>query len=344
MSIKIIMNYKHLRHLLFQLPAETTHSLSLKSINVAYKTGLLKMLAPKVIGKPKTVMGLKFDNPVGVAAGLDKDAAYINALGSIGFGFIEVGTITPLPQIGNPGTRIFRLPAAKAIINRLGFNSKGLEQAIANIKKRKYNGILGINIGKNMQTNISDAIDDYKQGLIAVYEYADYITINISSPNTPDLRELQFGDYLTDLLAQIQQQKLELQQQQQRNVPIAVKIAPDINTEQLKAILDTVVATQMDAIIATNTTVSRTGVKHLPNSEQQGGLSGAPLLKKSNQIIKQARKHLGKDFAIIGVGGITCGADAAAKIVAGADLVQFYTGFVYEGPQLLADCINAIEY
>ena len=338
------MKYKHLRHLLFQLPAETTHGLSLKSMNMAYKTGLLKAFTPKVISKPKTVMGLTFDNPVGIAAGLDKDGAYINTLGSLGFGFIEIGTITPLPQKGNPGTRIFRLPAAKAIINRLGFNSKGLEQSIANIKKRKYQGILGINIGKNMQTSINDAIADYKQGLVAVYEYADYITINISSPNTPDLRELQFGDYLTDLLTQIHQQKLELQQQQQRNVPIAVKIAPDINNEELKQILDTVVATKMDAIIATNTTISRDGVENLPNSTQQGGLSGAPLLKQSNKIIKQARQHLGKDFAIIGVGGITCGDDAAAKIAAGADLVQFYTGFVYEGPQLLADCVNAIEY
>ena len=339
---QLSMNYRLLRSLLFQLSPELTHSLSLNAIDCAHRSGLLTKLVPPVPNQKVNIMGLTFNNPVGIAAGLDKDAAHYNALGAMGFGFIEVGTVTPLPQSGNPGRRIFRLPAADAVINRLGFNSKGLSSMVNNLQRRSYSGILGINIGKNRATKLDSAASDYVACLKAVYPYADYIAVNISSPNTPNLRNLQFGDYLKKLLTQIEQQRLELADKYQKRIPIAVKIAPDIDDKNLQSTLDQIVAANMDAIIATNTTITRTGVEHLPHSEQEGGLSGAPLHKLSTAIIAKSRQHLGKQFPIIGVGGVVKGSDAQEKILAGANLVQFYTGFIYRGPQLLQDCVHAI--
>jgi len=336
--------YSALRQALFQFPPELTHKLSLKSLQVAYKAGLLKPIVDDLPQYHKDIMGLHFSNPIGIAAGLDKDGECFNALGAFGFGFVEVGTVTPKPQKGNPGKRIFRLPAANAVINRLGFNSAGIEVVEHNLKNRQYQGILGVNIGKNMSTPIENALQDYLTCMVTVYPYADYITINISSPNTQGLRDLQYGNNLSSLLQGIAKQRQELFDNTGKLVPIAIKLSPDNTKQELKMIVDVVVNHKMDAIIATNTTISRDGIEHLPYSRQQGGLSGAPLHEKSTECIATIRSTVDANFPIIGVGGIVSGQDAKEKIAAGADLIQFYTGLIYRGPTLLKECLSAIYH
>ena len=334
--------YSLLRNLLFQLPTEISHDLSLESLGVAERLQILNCFVPEMAYEPVEVMGLQFPNPVGLAAGLDKNGDYFNALGQIGFGFIEIGTITPRPQPGNPAPRIFRLPEAQALINRLGFNNKGLQHLAKAVKARRYRGILGINIGKNFDTPIDKAIDDYQLCMDQVYPLADYITVNLSSPNTPGLRDLQVGEQLQQLIQVLTNQRLELQQQHEQYTPIAVKISPDMNDEDLSNSLDILANSSIDAIIATNTTLNRDDVKQYPQHLETGGLSGAPLQDLSNNCIKKIKAQLGDAKPIIGVGGIMSADDAVAKMQAGASLVQCYTGFIYKGPQLIKDSVVAI--
>lgn len=335
--------YAFIRKGLFKLDPEIAHELSLDSLGAGERLGLIPWLAPKIPPQPVQVMGLTFPNPVGLAAGLDKNGDYFNALGALGFGFIEIGTITPLPQQGNPKPRLFRLPEHNAIINRMGFNNKGVQHLVQQVQKaRRFKGILGINIGKNKNTPDESALNDYLICLNAVYPYADYITVNISSPNTPGLRNLQFGQALEHLLAGIKSAQLELAKTHSRYVPIAVKIAPDMDTDQLQALAHTIANSGLDAIIATNTTVSRTAVAGHPLAEEAGGLSGAPVTAASTLAISTLAQTLQGKLPIIGVGGIMQGADAAAKIQAGASLVQVYTGFIYQGPALISDACAAI--
>ena len=288
-------------------------------------------------------MGLNFPNPIGLAAGLDKNADYYKAFFSLGFGFVEVGTVTPLPQSGNPKPRLFRLTEHNAIINRMGFNNKGLGHLVNQVKKRDPQKILGINIGKNKITTEENALSDYLQCLNAVYDFADYVTINISSPNTPGLRNLQFGESFHRLLEGIKNQQLKLAQERGRYVPIAVKIAPDMTEDEISSIANTLVAHELDAVIATNTTVSRQGVETSVWMNEAGGLSGAPVRDKSTATIKTLATALSGKMPIIGVGGILSGSDAKAKIEAGASLVQIYTGFIYRGPRLIKESVEAIK-
>ena len=287
-------------------------------------------------------MGLEFPNPVGMAAGMDKNGDYIDALGSVGFGFIEVGTVTPRPQPGNPKPRVFRIEKADAMINRLGFNNKGVDHMVRQAKRRSFKGILGINIGRNFDTPNDKAIDDYLICLEKVYPHADYITINVSSPNTKNLRDLQDADQLDGLLGTLNNRRLELADEHGKRVPLTVKVAPDLETRQIPEIAEVVVRSEFDGLIATNTTISREQVKGLRHANEQGGLSGAPVKDLANRVLAAFRAALPKEIALIGTGGITDGADAAEKIRLGADLVQFYTGFVYRGPDLVADSLKAI--
>jgi len=292
------------------------------------------------------VAGLRFPNRVGMAAGLDKNARVIDALGAMGFGFVEVGTVTPLPQPGNPRPRMFRLPQARALINRLGFNNDGLDAFLANVQRatfRSQGGILGLNIGKNAATPIERAVDDYLIGLAGVYPHADYVTVNISSPNTKNLRALQSDEALDALLAALQERKAVLQREHGRSVPMFVKIAPDLDEAQVKVIAATLRKNGIDGVIATNTTIAREAVKHLPHGEEAGGLSGAPVFEASNRVIRLLRAELGSSYPIIGVGGVMSGADAVAKRKAGADLVQIYTGFIYGGPPLVTEAARALK-
>ena len=334
--------YSLLRSALFCLDAEVSHELSLDMLGAAERLGLLKPLSKPPIAMPTEVMGLTFANPVGLAAGLDKNGDYFTALGRLGFGFVEIGTVTPRPQPGNPKPRLFRLPQAQGIINRMGFNNKGVDHLVGRVEKSSYDGILGINIGKNFDTPVDNALDDYLICMQRVYPYADYITVNISSPNTPGLRDLQFGESLQQLLQGIKQEQKKLAEQHGRYVPVAVKIAPDMDAVAVEQVAEVLLATAMDGVIATNTTLDREQVKGLPHSQEAGGLSGAPVTVKSTQVIRQLATHLQGQIPIIGVGGIMCGMDAAEKIEAGAALVQIYSGFVYRGPALIADAVNAI--
>jgi len=335
--------YSLVRPALFALEAETAHQLTLGSLRTLHAMGLSSLLAPPPANDPRTVMGLTFPNPVGLAAGLDKNGAYIDALAALGFGFIEIGTITPLPQPGNPKPRLFRLPEAQAIINRMGFNNDGVDALIANVKRAKYRGVLGINIGKNALTQMERAADDYLACLRKVYAHASYVTINISSPNTKNLRQLQGGDELDALLAQLKTEQEKLAQQHGRYVPLAVKIAPDLDSVQIKQIAALLVKHRIDGVIATNTTLSREGVENLPHGAEPGGLSGAPVRDKSTAVIRQLAAELRGALPIIGVGGIMSGADAAEKIHAGASLVQIYSGLIYRGNSLIVECANAIR-
>lgn len=334
--------YQHIRDVLFRFDAETSHELSLDLLGAAERLRLLGLFAPKVASNPVQVMGLTFDNPVGLAAGLDKNGDYFNALGALGFGFVEIGTITPRPQPGNPQPRLFRIPEAQAIINRMGFNNKGVDHLVAQVKKRRYKGILGINIGKNAVTPVENAVDDYLICLRKVYDYADYITVNISSPNTPGLRNLQFGDSLSQLLAPLKQEQTRLHQATGRYVPIAVKIAPDMDESEIHQVAGVLVQEEMDAVIATNTTISRVGVEGYANATETGGLSGLPVRDKSTFVIRTLNASLGGKLPIIGAGGILDGASAADKIRAGASLVQVYSGFIYEGPSLISRAVDGI--
>ena len=340
-----LVPYALARPFLFGLDPEAAHDLTLGALARVQHTPLVCAVLQPRVDDPVMLAGLKFPNRVGLAAGLDKNGRCIDGLGAMGFGFIEVGTVTPKPQSGNPKPRMFRLPEAKALINRLGFNNEGLDAFIANVKRarfRRRGGILGLNIGKNAATPIERAVDDYLTCLDGVYPHADYVTVNISSPNTKNLRTLQGDAALDDLLAAVRERDHQLVRQHGRKVPIFVKIAPDLDDEQVDVIAASLKKHRIDGVVATNTTVSRDAVKHLRHGDEAGGLSGAPVLAASNRVVAQLRAALGKGFPIIGVGGVMSGADAAAKIAAGADLVQIYTGFIYGGPALVTEAARAI--
>ena len=333
------MLYSLARPLLFSLAPERAHELTLSLLKSSHKMGLMRQ---NVAAKPVTCMGIEFPNPVGLAAGLDKNGAYIDALAGQGFGFIEIGTITPRPQAGNPHPRLFRLPQAKAIINRMGFNNDGVDQLVENVKAAKFKGILGINIGKNADTPVEKAVDDYLICLEKVYNYASYITVNISSPNTKNLRSLQSGDALTELLEILKKRQLELAQEYQHYVPLVLKVAPDLDNSDIAFIAKQLLQFKIDGLIVTNTTLSREGVEGLEHAEEAGGLSGAPVFEKSTACLAAFAAVLKGQIPLIGVGGILSGADAAAKKQAGASLVQVYSGLIYTGPKLVKDCVDAL--
>jgi dihydroorotate dehydrogenase len=341
-----LLPYALARPFLFGLDPEAAHELTMNTLARAQGTPLEWSYCNGMVDDPITLAGLKFPNRVGLAAGLDKNARCIDGLGAMGFGFVEVGTVTPKAQPGNPKPRMFRLPQAQALINRLGFNNEGLDAFIANVQKssfRRKGRILGLNIGKNAATPIERATDDYLLCLDGVYPHADYVTVNISSPNTKNLRALQSDEALDALLGAIAQRREALTRQHQRRVPIFVKIAPDLDASQVEVIAATLQRHAMDGVVATNTTLSREAVKGLPHGEETGGLSGAPVLAMSNRVIAQLRAALGKDFPIIGVGGILSAADALSKIEAGANVVQIYTGLIYQGPALVKDAAALIK-
>ncbi len=319
------------------------HELTLQSLDMAARSGALRWLAGAPVSDPIRVMGLQFRNRVGLAAGLDKNGAHIDAFERMGFGFIEVGTVTPRPQPGNPKPRMFRLPRANALINRLGFNNQGLEQFLSNVKRAGFRGVLGLNIGKNADTPMDRALDDYLIGLTGVYPHASYVAVNISSPNTRNLRDLQQASELTKMLGALKKRQESLAKQHGRYVPMALKIAPDLDSNQIADIARLLVRCGVDAVIATNTTISRAAVQGLPHAEETGGLSGAPVLQASNQVIAELRSSLPAKFPIIGVGGVMSAADARSKVAAGADLVQIYTGLIYAGPTLVGDCARALR-
>lgn len=334
------MLYSLARPLLFSLAPERAHELTLSLLKSAHRMGMMRQ---NVASKPVTCMGIEFPNPVGLAAGLDKNGAYIDALAGLGFGFIEIGTITPRPQSGNPHPRLFRLPEAKAIINRMGFNNDGVDKLIENVKAAKFKGILGINIGKNADTPVENAVDDYRICLEKVYNYASYITVNISSPNTKNLRSLQSGDALTELLQTLKKRQLELAEEHQHYVPLVLKVAPDLTNEDIQFIAKQLIQFKIDGLIVTNTTLSREGVENLKYGNEAGGLSGAPVFEKSTACLAAFAKVLQGQIPLIGVGGILSGEQAAAKQQAGASLVQIYSGLIYTGPALIKDCIDALN-
>jgi dihydroorotate dehydrogenase len=341
-----LLPYSLARPILFGLDPETAHELTMLSLARLQGTPLEWAYCNGMVQDPIELAGLKFPNRVGLAAGLDKNARCIDGLGAMGFGFVEVGTVTPQPQPGNPKPRMFRLPQANALINRLGFNNDGLEAFIANVKRssfRKKGRILGLNIGKNAVTPIEQATGDYLVGLDGVYPHADYVTINISSPNTSNLRSLQGDEALDGLLGAIAQRREALAREHGRRVPVFVKIAPDLDDAQVEVIAAALKRHGMDGVVATNTTISRDAVKGLPHAEETGGLSGAPVLAASNRVIGLLRATLGPQFPIVGVGGIMSADDAVSKIRAGADVVQIYTGLIYRGPDLVSQAARAIQ-
>lgn len=315
---------------------ERAHTVGLKSLQVAYRLGLSNFLF-QTWDNPRQIMGLNFQNPVGLAAGLDKNADYVDALASLGFGFIEIGTVTPKPQNGNPRPRLFRLVKEEALINRMGFNSKGMEYVANRLEKMRYRGILGINIGKNRSTPNEYAVEDYLLCFKKLWKFASYITINISSPNTPGLRELQQSDALVQLLRQLKQEQKNLQTQQHKYVPIVVKIAPDLSNDELQMMADIFSQEQIDGVIATNTTIHRTGVENSLYGNEMGGLSGRPLHKRNLCIIQDLHRALKNKIPIIASGGVMDKQTAQEKLRAGAKLLQIYTGFIYRGPELIQE-------
>ncbi|MDR4652190.1 MAG: quinone-dependent dihydroorotate dehydrogenase [Nitrosomonas sp.] len=334
------MIYTLLRPLLFQLDPETAHCIAFSALDKAFRLGLLKH---RTLACPtRRVMGINFPNPIGLAAGLDKNGEHLQVLSALGFGFLEIGTVTPRAQPGNPAPRIFRIPQAQAIINRLGFNNHGVDQLVANVTASNYTGILGINIGKNFDTPIEKAVDDYRLCLKKVYPLASYVTINISSPNTQNLRQLQGADALDRLLAELKSEQLRLAQQHGEYKPLAVKIAPDLDPSQIESIAALLLKHNIDGVIATNTTLARTGIEHLSVSHEAGGLSGAPLTQQSNTVIRKLHQLLNGAIPIIGVGGIMSVQDAKTKMDAGADLIQIYTGLIYQGPDFLQEIARVI--
>ena len=333
--------YALLRPLLFSLDAERAHHFTLTALQLAHRTGLAGSLSGTTIGKPTELMGLALPNPVGLAAGLDKNGDHIDALAALGFGFIEIGTVTPLPQPGNPQPRLFRVPEHQGVINRMGFNNDGIDRLIDNVTRSRFRGILGINIGKNAVTPIEKAADDYLICLEKAYPHASYITVNISSPNTKNLRALQGGDELHALLETLKNRQAQLAAQHGRYVPLAVKIAPDLDDAKIDAIADTARQTEIDGIIATNTTIDKSALGSHPLAGEQGGLSGLPVREKSRIVLQKLADRLGGRLPLIGVGGILSGEDAAAKLAAGANAVQLYSGLVYRGPELVGECIRA---
>jgi dihydroorotate dehydrogenase len=338
--------YPLARAFLFKMDPEAAHDLTLNQLAQTQNTVLDIAYRQPWIADPIQLAGLSFPNRVGMAAGLDKNARCIDGLGAMGFGFVEVGTVTPLAQAGNDKPRMFRLPEAKALINRLGFNNQGLDAFVSNVKKSQFRSqgrLLGLNIGKNAATPIERATDDYLIGLSGVYEHADYVTVNISSPNTKNLRSLQTDEALDQLLSALNERKMALADKHQKRVPVFLKIAPDLDDDQIAVIAASLIKHQMDGVIATNTTLSRDAVKGMQHGDEAGGLSGAPVLAGSNRVIRLLRQHLGAQFPIIGVGGILSAYDAVSKIEAGADVVQIYTGLIYKGPALVHEVAKALR-
>lgn len=341
-----LLPYTLARPFLFGLDPEQAHEWTLDALARTQHTPLACLYRQSRVEDPVVVAGLRFPNRVGLAAGLDKNGRCIDGLAALGFGFIEVGTVTPKPQPGNPKPRMFRLPQAQALINRLGFNNEGLEAFIAHVRRchfRSQGGILGLNIGKNASTPIERAVDDYLLGLEGVFPHADYVTVNISSPNTQNLRALQSDQALDDLLGALQERRQSLTRTHGRSVPMFVKIAPDLDEAQIGVIAATLQRHGIDGVIATNTTIARDAVAHLPHGQEAGGLSGRPVFEASNRVIATLRAALGAGYPIIGVGGVMSGADALAKIQAGADLVQIYTGLIYRGPALVREAALALK-
>tara|TARA_R110002050_G_scaffold105565_1_gene215307 strand:- start:700 stop:1710 length:1011 start_codon:yes stop_codon:yes gene_type:complete len=336
------MFYPAIRKVLFKFDAETIHELTIKGLKSTGSSPLNAFYKQRVANKPVKVMGIEFPNPLGLAAGLDKNGECIDAFDAMGFGFIEVGTVTPRPQPGNDKPRIFRLPQANAIINRMGFNNKGVDYLVSQVRSAKFTGVLGINIGKNKDTSEENAKDDYIHCMRKVYDFATYITVNISSPNTPGLRALQYGDALNELLSALKIEQKALAKQYNKYVPIAVKIAPDLTEEEVLSIAQCLLENEIDGVIATNTTLSREGVEQLEHGNEQGGLSGAPVKDKSTTVIRILAKALDNKLPIIGVGGIASSNDANEKLAAGASLVQIYTGFIYQGPPLIKAIVNGL--
>ena len=334
--------YPLLRPLLFAADPEHAHALTLAGLDAAARSGLARLAAPHLPDAPVEAMGIRFPNRVGLAAGLDKNAEHLPGLAALGFGFLEAGTVTPRAQPGNPRPRLFRLLPARALINRLGFNNAGVERFVANVERSGYRGILGINIGRNFDTPNERAADDYAACLRAVHAHASYVTVNVSSPNTAGLRDLQSEAALDALLARLARERDELAQRSGRRVPLAVKIAPDLDGDAIRAIARLLAAHRIDGAIATNTTLSRAGVEGLPHAAEAGGLSGAPLRERATEALRTLAVALDGALPIIGVGGITSAADAHEKIAAGATLVQLYTGLVYRGPDLVAECVRAL--
>ncbi|SDK82519.1 dihydroorotate oxidase A [Modicisalibacter muralis] len=334
--------YALARSLLFRLDPETAHGISLSALDAAHRLKLPGMLGGgRRVDDPVEVMGLRFPNRVGLAAGLDKNADHLDALAALGFGFVEVGTVTPRPQDGNPRPRLFRLPEKGAIINRMGFNNAGVDHLIDNVRRSRFDGVIGINIGKNLTTPVEKAVDDYLICLTKAHAHAHYIAVNISSPNTPGLRNLQFGDHLDGLLGALRDECSRLDRASGKRVPLAVKIAPDMNVDEIALVARALAANGIDAVIATNTTVARDAVAGLRHGDEQGGLSGVPVFEAANSVVRALRSQL-SELPIIGVGGVDSDTAAVAKREAGADLVQLYTGFIYRGPTLVGECARAL--
>ena len=338
------MLYKCARNALFQLDPETSHDLSMASLKLMAKTPAGALIRSQVPDAPRKIWGIDFPNPVGLAAGLDKHADYLDGVAAMGFGFVEVGTVTPQPQPGNPKPRLFRLPEHEAIINRFGFNSKGVDHLVEQVQRANFNGVLGINIGKNKETPNESAVDDYLACMDKVYAHANYITANISSPNTPGLRALQKADSLIELIKPLKERQAKLADQYGRYVPIAVKIAPDLGDDEINMMAGVFSDTGIDGLICSNTTLDRSAVEGHKHAEEVGGLSGAVLMQHSTEVLRKLRTAVGSEMPIIGVGGINSGDDAAEKIKAGADLVQIYSGFIYQGPSLIKDSVKAVSY
>jgi dihydroorotate dehydrogenase len=335
--------YDILRPLLFKLDAETAHRVTLYGLGVAQRSNLMRWVGAPPADLPTTVFGINFPNPVGLAAGLDKNAEHLDALEALGFGFIEVGTVTPKPQPGNDKPRMFRLPQHEAIINRLGFNNAGVDALVRNVQQSSYHGVLGINIGKNKDTPNEKAVSDYLLCLTRVYEHASYITVNISSPNTQGLRDLQEEATLRRFISVLREAQERLGSQHGRRKPMLLKIAPDLTETELDAIADVLLRTGIDGVICTNTTVDHSAVDDHPHAIEAGGLSGKPLFERSTAVLAGMHRRLQGRIPLIGVGGVLDGSDAAEKIDAGASLVQIYSGLVYRGPQLVGECVNEIR-
>jgi dihydroorotate dehydrogenase len=336
------MMYPFFRPFLFAFDPETAHEMAFASLDAAARLGIVQALAPRVAPSPVTAMGLPFPNRVGLAAGLDKNAAHIDGLATFGFGFIECGTVTPRAQPGNPKPRLFRLPEAEAMINRLGFNNDGVERFLANVARASWRGILGLNIGKNFDTPNAHAVDDYIACLRAVYARASYVTVNISSPNTKGLRDLQAEDALAALVAALKTEQAALADQHGKYTPIVIKIAPDLSPSAIEGIAKLLIRHRVDGVVATNTTLARDAIRGRKHADEAGGLSGRPLRAQATAVIRTLAKALDGALPIIGVGGILSGADAKEKIDAGATLVQIYTGLIYRGPGLVVECARAL--
>lgn len=336
--------YERLRPLLFALDAEAAHGLTLYALGVAQRSNLMRFVAqPPPAALPVHAFGIEFPNPVGLAAGLDKNGEHIDALGALGFGFIEIGTVTPRPQPGNPRPRLFRLPEHEAIINRMGFNNGGVDALVRNVEAAQWRGVLGINIGKNKDTPNDRAADDYLICLDHVYPLASYITVNVSSPNTPGLRDLQQGDSLQRLIATLMERREQLATRHHARKPVLLKIAPDLDAAQMDGVAQALAGSGIDGLICTNTTIDRAGVSGALHASESGGLSGKPLFAHSTEVLRGMHQRLGNSMPLVGVGGILSGSDAADKIGAGAKLVQIYSGLIYRGPWLLIECVEEIR-